>query len=161
VLIGVAPTTAHVFLEGRDLGQSPVSVDVPADVQLQVEVRHPDYESQRWVLDGSRDRLSIELEPKAKKHGHKNHGKGKHGAEVAASDPDNAASASAFSATGGATPSASGGAGGSSAARSSTASAPRASGRNASRAKAPPAPSKPGTDESIGGQLFVEPWQKP
>jgi serine/threonine protein kinase len=160
VLIGVAPTTAHVFLEGRDLGQSPVSVDVPPDVQLQVEVRHPDYESQLWVLDGSRDRLSIELEPKAKKHGHKNHGKGKRGAEVAASDPDSAG-ASGFSGASGVVPSASAGAGGSSAGRSSAATAPRASGKNASRAKAPPAPAKPGTDESIGGQLFVEPWQKP
>jgi eukaryotic-like serine/threonine-protein kinase len=113
VLLGVAPTKAHVFLGGRDLGESPVSIDVPPGGVTTVEVRHPSYETKQLELDGSEGKLSIELVSKNKK---KKRGKG---------------SRKASSGTG---------------SKSSVSS---------SQAE------RPTEDESIGGQLFVEPWAKP
>jgi serine/threonine protein kinase len=111
VLLGVAPTAAHVFLGDRDLGRSPVSIDVPRGDLITVEVRHPGYESQLLQLDGSESRKSVELTSKNKK---KKRAKARRGA-------------------------------------------------------APPVPaelepareSEQQTPAEIGGQLFVEPWQKP
>jgi eukaryotic-like serine/threonine-protein kinase len=112
VLLGVAPTTAHVFMDGRDLGQSPVPIEVPPGSLVSVEVRHPKYVTQQLELDGSARRVSIELEPKNKR---KSHGKVARSTKAAA--------------------------------RSATTAAP--------------ARGVPAEDKSIGGQLFVEPWQKP
>jgi serine/threonine-protein kinase len=71
VILGVAPTSAHVFRGDTDLGTSPVVIDVPSGSELDVEIRHPDYKTRRLVLDGKDSRLAIELEPlkksKAKK----------------------------------------------------------------------------------------------
>ena len=67
VLLGVAPPTAHVFLDGRDLGESPVSIDVPAKSLVTVEVRHPDYATKLMQLDGSEVRVNVELDSKNKK----------------------------------------------------------------------------------------------
>ncbi len=117
VLLGVAPTSAHVFLDGRDLGQSPVSIEVSPGSAVSVEVRHPKYVTRELQLDGSDVRVSIELEPKGKK---------KKGAR------------------------------GSRSAKMLSPLAPE-------WAPEPPPPrrSTPAEDKSIGGQLFVEPWQKP
>jgi serine/threonine-protein kinase len=107
VLLGVAPTTAHVFMGERDLGRSPVSIDVPRGTLVTVEVRNPGYEP-RWLqLDGSESRKSVELKRKKKKR-----------AKAGASGP------------------------------------------TAQETFAPREPQAP-TPAEIGGQLFVEPWQKP
>jgi serine/threonine protein kinase len=135
VLIGVAPTTAHVFLEGRDLGASPVSVDVPPNTVLAVEVRQADYETQSLTLDGSQSRFAVELQPRNKKHGAKVHSKNRR------ADADPAADSAGTART------------------SSGARATKGNGRNKAAPVAPP-PKPRNPDESIGGQLFVEPWQK-
>jgi serine/threonine protein kinase len=108
VLLGVAPTTAHVFLDDRDLGRSPVSIDVPQGSLVTVEVKNPGYETQRLELDGSEPRKSVELTSKNKKKKRK----ARRGA-----DP--------------------------------------------SPTEAPLVPAQPPTPAEIGGELFVEPWQKP
>jgi eukaryotic-like serine/threonine-protein kinase len=115
VLLGVAPPTAHVFLDGRDLGASPVSIDVPAKALVTVEVRHPDYITKQMQLDGSEVRVNVELDSKNKKRGKR--------------------------------------------------SKSRRSGEAGNAKKAAPASKSPTargrSEEPIGGQLFVEPWQKP
>lgn len=113
VLLGVAPTTAHVFMNGRDLGESPVSIEVAPGSVVAVEVRHPKYVTRELELDGSQGRVSIELERKGKKK------KGARGAKAPSPLSPEWAPAQ---------------------------SSPR---------------STPAEDKSIGGQLFVEPWQKP
>jgi hypothetical protein len=108
VLLGVAPTTSHVFLGDRDLGRSPVSIDVPKGELVTVEVRNPGYETRLLQLDGSEARKSIELKKKKKK---------RNKAGVVVEVP-------------------------------------------ASLDAEPPRQTSP-TPAEIGGQLFVEPWQKP
>jgi serine/threonine-protein kinase len=117
VLLGVAPTSAHVFLNGRDLGQSPVSIEVTPGSLVSVEVRHPKYVTRELQLDGSDLRVSIELEPKGKK---------KKGARASRGGKLLSPLAPEW--------------------------APEPS---------QPRRSTPAEDKSIGGQLFVEPWQKP
>jgi serine/threonine-protein kinase len=108
VLLGVAPTTAHVYLGDRDLGRSPVSIDVPKGQLVTVEVRHPGYETKLLQLDGSEERKSVELKKRRRRR------RGKAGA-VAEAPP----------------------------------------------IAAEPARSTHPTPAEIGGQHFVEPWQKP
>lgn len=61
VLVGVAPTAAHVLVEGIDQGLSPVSVAVPIGETVAVEVTLPGYLPRHLILDGSQARQSIEL----------------------------------------------------------------------------------------------------
>jgi hypothetical protein len=111
VLLGVAPTTAHVFLGDRDLGRSPVSIDVPRGELVLVEVRNAGYETLQLELDGTEPRKSVELISKSKK-------------------------------------------------RRALARARAARARTDGFEAAPPRPTQQ-TPAEIGGQLFVEPWQKP
>jgi serine/threonine-protein kinase len=114
VLLGVSPATAHVFMAGQDLGESPVSIDVQPGAKATVEVRHPDYETQQLQLDGSEPKLSIQLVSKndKKKKGRR---RAKRSLDSRAGVPPD------------------------------------------DRAPAPRTPA----EDKIGGQLFVEPWQKP
>ncbi|MEY4549431.1 MAG: hypothetical protein RL685_5626 [Pseudomonadota bacterium] len=113
VLLGVSPSTAHVFLDGLDMGASPVSVDVAPGSPVIVELRHPDYAPKLLELDGSRNRVVVELDNKLKR------GKAR---------------------------------------TKSRATGAQGSGKPPSRTTPARGRKK---DESIGGQLFVEPWQKP
>lgn len=63
VLVGVAPTAAHVLVEGIDQGLSPVSVAVPTGSTVAVEITLPGYLPRHLALDGTRERLAIELVP--------------------------------------------------------------------------------------------------
>jgi serine/threonine-protein kinase len=63
VVLAVEPLTAHVFQGDKDLGSSPVVVDVPEGDKVDVEVRNDGYKPQTLTLDGSRQKLSIALEP--------------------------------------------------------------------------------------------------
>jgi eukaryotic-like serine/threonine-protein kinase len=111
VLLGVAPTSAHVFIGERDLGGSPVSIDVPRGALITVEVRNPGFEPQFLQLDGSESRKSVELVAKNKKKK-----RAKAGRSAAELPP----------------------------------------------LESPPLlESPPPTPAEVGGQLFVEPWQKP
>jgi serine/threonine protein kinase len=114
VLLGVAPTAAHVFQGERDLGSSPVSIDVPKGSLVEVEVRHPGYQTQILELDGSEPRKSVELVSKNKKKKRSKSRRSQGSAEPLLEEE---------------------------------APFPRASGSQ--------------TPAEIGGQLFVEPWQKP
>ncbi len=67
VVLGVSPATAHVFLDGEDLGASPVSVDVVPGSPVTVELRHPDYAPKLLELDGSTNRVVVELDNKLKR----------------------------------------------------------------------------------------------
>jgi eukaryotic-like serine/threonine-protein kinase len=71
VILAIAPTSARVFRDTTDLGPSPVVIDVAQGSEVDVEIRHPEYKTRRLVLDGSENRLAIELEPlkKSKKRG--------------------------------------------------------------------------------------------
>jgi eukaryotic-like serine/threonine-protein kinase len=118
VLLGVAPTSAHVFLQDRDLGQSPVSIAVRPGSPVAVEVRNPGYETQQFELDGSTGRVSVELTSKSKRK------KGRTRPRWLTQLDGELASPKGSSAK-------------------------------------PAADKTPQEDRSVGGQLFVEPWQKP
>jgi len=110
VLLGVTPPTAHVFLDGQDLGASPVSVDVAAGSSVTVELRHPNYATKSLELDGKSNKVLVALDGKSKR--------------------------------------------GKLRSKSKRAAAGSVPAKPASRAPAP----RGRRDESIGGQLFVEPW---
>jgi serine/threonine-protein kinase len=63
VVLAVEPLTAHVFQGDKDLGSSPVVVQVPEGDRVDVEVRQDGYKPQTLHLDGSKQKLSISLEP--------------------------------------------------------------------------------------------------
>lgn len=117
VLLGVVPPAAHVYLDGADLGESPVPIEVPSGAAVEVEIRHPGHVTQQLKLDGSQTRVSIELEPEAKaKKKKKKRSRSKRVTKA-----------------------------------SSRRAAERSTAPRGTRAKRDP----------IGGDLFVEPWQKP
>jgi serine/threonine-protein kinase len=62
VVLAVEPLTAHVFQGDKDLGSSPVVVQVPEGEKVDVEVRQEGYKPQMLSLDGSKQKLSISLE---------------------------------------------------------------------------------------------------
>ncbi|MBX3183357.1 MAG: protein kinase [Polyangiaceae bacterium] len=62
VVLAVAPLDARVFLGDKDLGSSPVSVEVPAGEEVVVTIRAEGYADQELTLDGSESRQSIQLE---------------------------------------------------------------------------------------------------
>lgn len=62
VVLAVEPLTAHVFQGDKDLGASPVVVQVPEGDKVDVEVRLDGYKPQALRLDGSKQKLSISLE---------------------------------------------------------------------------------------------------
>jgi serine/threonine-protein kinase len=68
VVLAVEPLTAHVFQGDKDLGSSPVVVQVPEGEKVDVEVRQDGYKPQTLSLDGSKQKLSISLEPAKPRH---------------------------------------------------------------------------------------------
>ena len=62
VVLGISPIAAHAFLGDRDLGPSPIVLEV-ADAPVEIEVRAPGYLSERLSVDGTQARLAIELTP--------------------------------------------------------------------------------------------------
>jgi hypothetical protein len=68
VVIGIDPPTAHVFQGDKDLGVSPVVVNVPENQQVNVEVRQEGYATQTLKLDGSQQKMSVALEPLKPRH---------------------------------------------------------------------------------------------
>ncbi len=65
VVLAVAPLDARVFLGEKDLGSSPVTVEVPAGEQVVVTIRAEGHLEKELTLDGSEARQSIQLEPVA------------------------------------------------------------------------------------------------
>jgi serine/threonine-protein kinase len=68
VVLGIEPSTAHVFQGDKDLGMSPVVVNVPENQQVNVEVRQEGYATQTLKLDGTQQKMSVALEPLKPRH---------------------------------------------------------------------------------------------
>jgi serine/threonine-protein kinase len=62
VAIAIEPIDAHVWLGDKDLGASPVFVEVKDGQTLAVEVRREGFKSQTLVLDGKEPKRSVKLE---------------------------------------------------------------------------------------------------
>lgn len=70
VVIAVAPLSAHIFHDSKDLGASPIMVDVGAE-PITLVARLEGYESKTVVIDGAETKVSIALDklPSAKSAG--------------------------------------------------------------------------------------------
>ncbi len=63
VLFAAEPLDAHVFLGDADLGATPVTIEVPKDGNVHVDVRRPGFRSRAMIVDGSEKRVSVKLVP--------------------------------------------------------------------------------------------------
>jgi len=61
VLFASEPLDSHVFQDGRDLGASPITIDVPPGQKITIEVRREAYKPQTVVLDGVEKKVKINL----------------------------------------------------------------------------------------------------
>lgn len=61
VALAIQPIDAHAFVGDRDLGASPVLVEIPKGASVTVELRREGYESKTLELDGSKPRLLEKL----------------------------------------------------------------------------------------------------
>jgi serine/threonine-protein kinase len=61
VALVLSPIDAEVFLDDRNLGTMPVSVPVPVDGSVEVEVRRDGFYAERVRLDGSQRRIIVQL----------------------------------------------------------------------------------------------------
>jgi len=70
VVIAVAPLSAHIFHGSKDLGASPIMVDVGAE-PITLVARLEGYQSKTVVIDGAETKVSIALDklPSAKSAG--------------------------------------------------------------------------------------------
>jgi serine/threonine-protein kinase len=62
VALAVEPLSAHVFQGDKDLGTSPVVVEVPEGAHVDVEVRLEGFKAQALTLDGATQKISVKLE---------------------------------------------------------------------------------------------------
>src|SRR5205823_11138399 len=61
VLFAAEPLDAHVFSGDVDLGATPVTLEVPKDGELRVDVRRSGYRPRTIVVDGTEKRVSVKL----------------------------------------------------------------------------------------------------
>lgn len=62
VVLATEPLDALVYLEGKNIGSSPVVVDVVEGQTARLEIRHPRYKSREVTVNGSEGRLSVKLD---------------------------------------------------------------------------------------------------
>ena len=62
VTIATEPLDAHIFRDGKDLGQAPVNVEVPEGTNVELQIIREGYKNARVVLDGSEGTQAIKLE---------------------------------------------------------------------------------------------------
>jgi len=62
VTIATEPLDAHIFQDGKDLGQGPVNVEVPEGKNVELQIVREGYKNARVVLDGSEGTQAIKLE---------------------------------------------------------------------------------------------------
>jgi len=65
VALGVEPMDAHVFRDGRDMGTSPVVVDVEEGKNVEIEIRRDGFKSRTIKIDGTAPKASVKLERSA------------------------------------------------------------------------------------------------
>jgi tRNA A-37 threonylcarbamoyl transferase component Bud32 len=63
VLFAAEPLDAHVFQGEVDLGTTPVTLEVPKDGNVRVDVRRPGFRPRTMVIDGSEKKVSVKLVP--------------------------------------------------------------------------------------------------
>ncbi len=63
VIVSIEPVAAHAFLGDKDLGSSPVVVDVPEGETVELEVRHAGFRRTTISLDGEEKKVAVKLEP--------------------------------------------------------------------------------------------------
>ncbi len=78
VVLAVEPMDAHVFVGDKDLGASPVVIDVKDGSKAEVEIRRDGYKIEKIVLDGSEAKKQVRLE-RSTGGGRLAHGAGKPG----------------------------------------------------------------------------------
>jgi len=66
VALAVQPLDAHVFRDGKDLGVSPVVIEVEEGKLVELSLERDGYKEQKVVLDGTQSRVSITLEKVAR-----------------------------------------------------------------------------------------------
>ncbi len=69
VAIGIEPVEAHAFVEGRDLGPSPVLLDIHPGQSLEVTIRHEGYRDEKIVVDDSTAKMAVKLKKLSKPSG--------------------------------------------------------------------------------------------
>jgi serine/threonine-protein kinase len=62
VVLATEPLDALVYLDGKNIGSSPVVVDVVEGQQAKLEIRRSGYKNKEVTVDGSEGRLSVRLE---------------------------------------------------------------------------------------------------
>jgi eukaryotic-like serine/threonine-protein kinase len=62
VVLATEPIDAQVFLDGKNIGSSPVLVDVVEGQSARLEIRRPGYKSREVTVNGSEGRLSVKLD---------------------------------------------------------------------------------------------------
>jgi serine/threonine-protein kinase len=65
VMIATEPLDAQIWKDGKNLGQGPLSVEVPEGKNVELQIVHEGYKNARVVLDGSEGPQSIKLEKAA------------------------------------------------------------------------------------------------
>jgi serine/threonine-protein kinase len=65
ILFAAEPLDSHVFLGDVDLGTTPVTLEVPKEGNVRVEVRRSGFRSRTMVVDGSEKKVSVKLVPSA------------------------------------------------------------------------------------------------
>ncbi|MEZ4226452.1 MAG: serine/threonine-protein kinase [Polyangiaceae bacterium] len=63
VALVMSPLDARVFIDGKDLGSMPVSVDVPEGEIVSVEIKRNGYFPRKVKLDGSKQKKLVRLAP--------------------------------------------------------------------------------------------------
>jgi tRNA A-37 threonylcarbamoyl transferase component Bud32 len=62
VTVATEPMDAHILLDGKDLGEQPVIVEVPEGKTVELQIQREGYQKTRIVLDGSEEKQAIKLE---------------------------------------------------------------------------------------------------
>jgi hypothetical protein len=62
VVLATEPLDALVYLDGKNIGSSPVVVDVVDGQKAKLEIRRSGYRSKEVTIDGTEGRLSVRLE---------------------------------------------------------------------------------------------------
>jgi hypothetical protein len=69
VALAVEPLDAHVYRDGKDLGTSPVVLDVQEGQPIAVEIRREGFKPRTVKLDGTSAKASVKLEHSVSERG--------------------------------------------------------------------------------------------